>query len=651
MQIATGLDNVTTTVRQNNQKNATKASKEADGQTFSGVSEEAQEPKDTVTDVGPLSGDAGQRIGKFVRNVAYESMQHTRYLAGAAAFSNVASALGSQVATPLAIKFASENAAVVGGVAIGGTVALGAIGGVLGYLWVRNQGEKAPQDEKPSVFGKVADASLDAASALKALPSFIYPSVYGATEAQRQVIYNALDELPLEDATASATMTVVPDLLKTGISGMSQPGTSHVRILLDQSYLDRPELGRGLVFHENGHAVDYSGGFGLLGSNNWHGKFGKGPFVSKYASSNRYEDWAETYEQFHKDPTKLQAIDGVANKVKVIERVNGQGPLNQMIDTPKTRTAGKRLGEALGTVPYLRDALEVAGSLVGPVQIYRGAGELVKGWETDDKRAQLHGKLNLATGLFLTLPGASPLALVSSGVGSVLKASAGKDDEAGLKDANKLANAVLGMSAGPVGMTLAAVGEELLKNGLRFDDAHGFSAEGWKAAKPGKTDMLKGTLLTVGGAVGGSIVGASLGAFLNGGSGAAVGGVWGQLAGAAGGLAVYGIGRTLKASKKNQDPLALTSGDKKFLGGLVGGAILGGGVGTAAGTLAGKTAGELLGGFVAGPTGASVGGTVGGWGGALAGAFGGAKLGAAIGSGRLRGKAFPSLAREPGVKA
>lgn len=586
-------------------------------------------------DVGRLSGDAGQRIGHFVRGMAHESLQHVRYLAGASAFRSVGSTLGQLIATPIAIKLAHENAAIVGGVAIGSTVAVGAIGGLLGYLWVRGHDDSADGEERQkTVFGKVADKTLDAASALEALPNFVYPSIYGASEAQRQAIYSALDQLPLEDATASATMTVIPNLVDTGISGMSQPGASHVRILLDSSYLDNPSLARDLVFHENGHAVDYSGGFGLLGSNNWRGHFGSGPFVSHYAESNRYEDWAETYEHYHNGSD----LSAVPDKAEVIRRVSDQNPLNKAVDTPRVRSAGKSIGEALGSVPYLRDGLELASSLVAPIQIYRGTGDLLKGLETDDGELKLKGKFNLATGLFLTLPGASPLALVSSVAGSVIKTAAREEREDGFKTANKWADTILSASAGPVGVAFAAVNSELKANGLKLDDTHGFNGLGWKAARATKSSLLKGTLFTVGGVVGGSLAGAALGVALGGSTGAALGSLWGQIAGGAIGVGTYGALRAIKADKNSKHPLALTRGDKKFLAGLAGGAIVGGGAGTALGSYAGKAFGQALGTMVAGPAGAAVGGTVLSWAGGLAGAYGGARLGAAAGSGRLFGK-------------
>lgn len=594
--------------------------------------------------VGVLSGDSGQRIGHFIRGVTHESLQHVRYLAGASAFRNVGSTLGSIAFTPLAIKLASDNAAVVGGVAIGGTVAAGALGGLLGYLWVKNRDENDTGESqgKTSYWGKAADVALDVGAGLKALPNFIYPTVYGATDAQRDAIYAQLDKLPLEDATAAGSMTVIPGLTDTGISGMAQPGASHVRVLFDQAYIDDPNRIQHLVFHENGHAVDYSGGFGLLGANNWRGNFGKGPFISDYASSNRYEDWAEMYEHYHSSCsagcTGCAVCSQFQDKFAVVERVSAQDPLHRMVDQPKIREAGREIGSTMSKIPYSRDALEVAASLIAPVQMYRGAGDLIKGLENDNEAQKLKGKLNLASGLFLTLPGAGPLALASSLAGGIIKTSADGSSEAGLKAANRMADAVLATSAGPVGMVVAAVNKELQNNGLRYDDSFGFTGQGWKAAEATKSSLLKGTLFTVGGVVGGSLAGAALGVAFGGHGGAAIGSLWGQLAGGAIGLGTYGVTRALKQDKKSKHPLALTKNDKKFLAGLAGGALVGGGAGTALGLYGGRAFGELVGGLVAGPTGASVGSTVLGWGGALLGAYGGAKVGAGIGTGRLLGK-------------
>lgn len=584
----------------------------------------------------PLSGDAGKRVGHFVRGVTLESLQHLRYLSAASAFQKVGSTLGSVGFTPLAIKLASDNAPLIGGLAIGGTVAAGAIGAVAGYAWQYHQDGKAEKVQKDaSAFSKIADTVLDIGGALQALPKFVYPSVVGATDAQREVIYNALDQLPLHQATASATIEVVPNLLDTGISGMAQPGDSHVHLLLDSSRLDNVKWGTELVWHEQGHAVDYSGGFGLLGSHNWKGGFGTGPFVSDYASTNRYEDFAESFEAYRADPEGFAAK--FPEKAEALEKLSHSDPVTSAFDRPSVRRSGRRIGETLGKVPYLRTGLELAGSLIAPIQIHRGASKLAEGLQTGDEQKKLDGKLNLASGLFLSLPGARPLALATSVAGGAIRATSMEKNGEHLSTANHMADAVLTTSAGPVGMTLAAVAQELKANGMSLDASSGFAPDGWTAARPSKGAMLKGTLSTVGGTVLGAMAGAAAGAALAGTTGAVAGAVWGQVAGGAIGLAGYSIHRTLSQKSELGDPLALTASDKKFLKGMISGAVVGGAAGTAGGVLAGHFLGSLAGQALGGPGTATILGNVGGWVGALSGAFGGAKLGAGVGSGRYFG--------------
>ena len=590
-------------------------------------------PVQSDEDAGVLAGGAGDRIAHFMRGVTQESLQHLRYLSAANAFQKVGSTVGSLALTPLAIRVASDSAPLIGGLAIGGTIAAGAIGAAVGYAWLyRRDGQNEDQIKE---FSKVTDSALTAGTALQSLPQFVYPSVVGATDAQVETIYNALDKLPLHQATASATMQVVPGLIKTGISGMSQPGDSHVHILLDESYINSQWRAEHLINHEQAHAVDYSGGFGLLGAHNWKAGFGKAPFVSNYASGNRYEDFAESFEAFHDDPEAFR--QNFPDKAAAIEELSHTDPLTAAADRPGVRKAGRNIGATLGKVPYLRTGLELAGSLVAPIQTHRGASKLIEGLESGDKAQQLDGKLNLATGLFLTIPGARPFALGTGIAGNAIRLTSKEDNQEHMEEANKWANRVLSVSAGPVGMAVGAIVGEMEANGLRMDESKGFSADGWQASRPGKGAMLKGTLATVGGTVGGAVLGAALGGAISGSPGAVLGALWGQVAGGMTGLAGYSIHRTIKNSKEG-DPLALTASDKRFLGRTLGGAVAGAGVGTVAGALGGRALGQAVGNAVGGAATASFLGSVGGWLGGLSLAYGGARLGAGVGSGRLLGK-------------
>lgn len=588
----------------------------------------AEPPQDAV-----LAGDAGQRIGHFVRGVTTESLEHLRYLSAADAFGKVGSTLGSVALTPLAIRLANDNAALIGGIGIGGTVAAGAIGAVAGFAWLH---KKDGEENRAVKFSQIGDSALTIGSALQALPKFVYPSVIGATDAQREVVYNALDKLPLHQATAAGTMQVVPDLLDTGISGMAQPGSSHVHVLLDESRLNSVSGGTSLVLHENAHAVDYSGGFGLVGAHNWKGGFGREPFVSHYATTNRYEDFAESFEEYHLDPEGFS--QKFPDKAAAIEEISHPDLISAAADRDSVRDTGKRIGTALSKVPYLRTGLELAGSLVAPIQMHRGASKLIDGLESGDEVQKLDGKLQLASGLFMSLPGARPLGLATSIAGTAIRATAKDDNQAHIAQANKWADRVLSTSAGPVGMTIAAVTGELTANGMKMDSSQGFGPQGWKSARPSKGDMLKGTLSTVGGTVGGALAGAALGGALGGRGGAFVGTLWGQAAGGIIGLAGYSIHRAMSESKDKQDPLALTRGDRRFLQRTVGGAVAGGTAGTIAGALGGRLAGRAVGNAIGSPVTASILSSVGGWVGGLGLAYGGAKLGAGLGSGRLLGK-------------
>jgi hypothetical protein len=598
----------------------------------------AQEPPSPPQDpeAGLLAGSAGDRIGHFMRGVTQESLQHLRYLSAANAFQKVGSTVGSLALTPLAIRVASDSAPLIGGLAIGGTIAAGAIGAAVGYAWLyRRDGQ---QEDKIKEFSTVTDTALTVGTALQSLPKFVYPSVVGATDAQVETIYNVLDKLPLHQATASATMQIVPGLVETGISGMSQPGDSHVHILLDESYINSEWRAEHLINHEQAHAVDYSGGFGLLGANNWKAGFGKAPFVSNYASGNRYEDFAESFEAYQDDQVAFR--QDFPAKAAAIEDLSHADPLSAAADQPGVRRAGRNIGATLGKVPYLRTGLELAGSLVAPIQTHRGASKLIEGLESGNKAQQLDGKLNLATGLFLTIPGARPFALGTGIAGNAIRLTSREDNEEHMEEANKWANRVLSVSAGPVGMAVGAIVGEMEANGLKMDESKGFSAEGWQASRPGKGAMLKGTLATVGGTVGGAVVGAAIGSAISGSPGAVLGALWGQVAGGMTGLAGYSIHRTLKNSKDG-DPLALTGSDKRFLGRTLGGAVVGAGAGTVAGALGGRALGEMVGNAVGGAATGSFLGSVGGWLGGLTLAYGGAKLGAGVGSGRLLGK--PSI--------
>jgi len=582
------------------------------------------EPK---AEVAPPPNTREVRVSRFVRTVRKEALEHLRYLSTIWAFNMVGTTVGTLAFTPLGIHLAKDNAAMVGGMAIGGGVLMGGVGALAGYGLERKMGgPKLDEKSKPSM---LAESALTVASGFKAMPKFIYPTVVGATPAQHDLIYDALDRLPLKDVTTSATMHVTPNLVDTGISGMSQPGLTHTRILLDESYLNSPQRGPDLVLHEQAHAVDYSGGYGLLGSVNWRGPFGKGPYVSDYASSNRYEDFAESYEHYHNDPVGFRAE--FPEKAAIIEQHQQLTPVESLVDRPAIRDAGKAVGRALGSVPYLRTTLETGLALLSPIQLHRGASALEKGYAQGDEALKLQGKMNLVSGLLMGIPGGPPLAALSSAMALGYQYTTG-DDPVKLENANKTADRLMAVASGPFGMATVAVGQELSKAGIDLS-AHSEALDAMEADTRSVSGgaMLKGLLCTVGGSVAGSLLGVTIGSALSGAAGAGLSSFWGRIGGGLVGLGAYGAYRTFKSENADPSPYDLTKDDKIFLTKIVGGAVAGAAAGTAVGVVGGRAAGSFLSTLAFGPAAASMGASLGGWAGALIGSYALGKAGAVAG--------------------
>ncbi len=575
----------------------------------------------------PTTTTREERVVRFLKGVTRSSLEHLRFLSTIYAWNMVGTTVGAIGCTQLGIALAHENAAVVGGVAIGGAVATGALAAFAGYKIEQKRGDQHLQgDSRSSKPNGLGDTAVSLGTTLRALPRFIYPTVEGATAAERELIYNALDKLPLKDVTAASSIHVIDGLGDTGISGMSQPGIGLTRIIYDRGHLNNPHFGEELVIHEHGHAVDYTGNYGLLGALNWRGPFGSGPFVSSYAGNNRYEDFAESYHAYHTDHDNF--VRDFPEKARVIEEAGHRTPSEMLADRPAVRDAGRRMGAAVGSVPYLRTALELGGALLSPLQMHRGAKSLEAGLVNNDHSKQLQGKMNLMAGLMLALPGGAPFALATSVTHQALQRFAGDDAEK-MALANKVANSMMAVSTGPFGMATLALRQEFLKEGIdisQIADPGGFDKRSQSAGT-----VLKGLISTVGGAVGGSLLGVMAGTQLAGPAGAALGAFWGRLGGGALGLGAYAAWQAKKQEAQDPAPYDLTRSDKVFLAKIVGGAAAGAAAGSYGGFQLGGRAGVALGQALGGAVGASVGGWCGAVGGLLVGSYGLSKLGAFLG--------------------
>lgn len=581
--------------------------------------------------------ERADRIAHFLKGAGQSSLQHVRFLSSVIGGELVGMAVGAAVFTPVAMAMGNLY------VMTGGAALTGAAGSLIGY-WLENRRKGvevetaaryaggpggAAASAPPAATAKISgtDALLAAGTALEAMPSVLYPTITGATPAEKKMILEALDALPLKDATSVATIGVTDGLQSQGVAGVAHSVFTHSRIMLDRAEMAIEGWNKEVVTHEVGHTVDMREGLGPIGSASSRGGFGKPPFVSDYAGTNRMEDFAESYVRYRNDPEALRRFaDG---KHEVIDRISQPTVAERLVDRPAVREASRNVSDAIGKVPHLRTALELAAGLLGPIQLHRGAEQLEKGFAEGDDTKKFQGKLTLAQGALLMIPGAAPMALGAAAAHLVLAGQVqhGMDPA----KANDLAGKVLAVSLGPVGMIGSAVTGELERAGVDLDKAV-YQAGEFQAPRTGDS-FLKGLLWTVGGMGAGSVVGAAVGTAFGGLPGALIGSQWGHIGGAAVGLSGYGLARAMQGRKEGgtKEAMDLTRGDIAFLAKIGGGAVVGGTAGAVAGSLAGKLAGATVGAAIAGPTGAAIGASLGRYAGMLGGSYLLGKGGAALG--------------------
>lgn len=575
-----------------------------------------------------VQADPGQarRISKFVRETKEAGAHNLRGIMGMMAGQLTGMTIGSLAFAPLAFHYGNLYIA-TGGAALTGA-ALAFVGHKLASREVKPEGENSA----------LANAGVALGGLANSLPKFAYPTVAGATAAEKAIIYGALDKLPLSGVTSAPTINVVTGLEQAGASGLATPLFSHSRIFLDRDQMALgKEWAQEVTTHEIGHTFDFIKGVGPIGNRSHRGGgFGKAPFVSDYAHTNRMEDFAESYAHYHRSPQEL--LSSAPRKYAAVEAQQAQGVVDQALDRPSVRDAGRRFGTAFEKAPYLRNALALGSSLVSPFQIYRGATNLERGLKFDDKKALFDGKMQLASGSALFLSGTAPLGLALT-VGHMVAGKMLADGSITQEQADKFADASLAVSTGPVGFAAGAIEKELDKAGLLEDKAtYALMGARKKAFDAGSSASLAGGF-ALGAAAGGILtpllVGGSAASMIS----AAAGGTWvGGLAGAALGFGAHALIKNLQVKPQPFGWLAepeekLTGADKKLLAKLIAPTVVGGVGGAVLGGMAGDYLGNALGTAVAGAAGGVTGAAVGRYLGLLGGSFalvkGGSKLGAA----------------------
>ena len=475
-------------------------------------------------------------------------------------------------------------------------------GGAEGALIADGEGTEAVNSEtdkevKKNILGTLGKAFGTAAKALKAIPKFLYPSIQNATAAEQKMIEETLDQLPLRAVTSTSTITIDPNLANDmQASGLARNLIFDRPISLDKGHaaMEYMNLNKGVLVHELGHTVDFQSspvpGVGMSNLSPW----GKGPYVydptidtpnDLYASTSHWEDFAQSHKFYHLEPETLKSTN--LEKFQAMEKYYEPNLYDKVMDHSGIREAGKKLAKAIDKVPYLRPAMSVLGTILGPIEMNLGADQIEKGIKEADATKKYQGKMAMAQGIAFS---SKVLAPVGLGI-ALSKFIVDKKLEKGkwtIEQAHQFSSKALAAITGPVGMIYTAYVDEILKDpeGKHMDDftyqdrsAVGFReklSEGFGSRHFMATEV--------------------------------------------------DTGRELPAEESK-----LTWDDKKFIAKVAGGAAVGGISGTIAGYMGGSIAGAAIGGVVGGPVGALVGGLLGKVAGTMYLSHQGAKIGAKAG--------------------
>jgi len=579
-------------------------------------------PKDTVDAAHEAQA---QRISGFITEKKLEGAQALKQVTGLIAGQLTGMTIGSMIFAPLAFKFGNLYIATGGAALTGGAMALAA-------------SKLAGKDFSKLTDGKVGDGIGVLGAVANSLPKIAYPTLAGATGAEKDMIYGALDRLPLSGVTSAPTIDVVTGMEQAGASGLATPLFSHNRIFLDRDQIGiSRDWGQEVTTHEIGHTYDFSVGVGPILSRNFRGGgFGSDPHISHYAETNRMEDYAESYASYHLEPERLQRI--APGKYGALDAAQQPGLVDQALDRPSVRETGKKMGAAFEEAPRLRNVLALGASLVGPFQLYRGAAGYENGLLNDDAQKRINGKMNMASGAALMGPGTAPLSLLFS-AGQIVTNHQLQNGSITTEEAEKRANAALTVSTGPFGMVASSVTGELEKAGLLVDPPKsGDDFRTFSLFSPRNSKLSFGKIAA--GFAAGAAAGGVAMPFLH--AGAAHAKVLSAATGAwAGGLVGAALGFGLHMMTKPEAPTylmgaqenKLTGEDKKLLAKLSAPAVVGGAAGAVGGYLGGQMLGRAIGQAVAGAAGGVTGAALGSYFGVLGGSYALAKGGAKLGAG------------------
>lgn len=346
----------------------------------------------------------------------------------------------------------------------------------------------APQ---PSTLDKVTRAVSSGlghmAYANKALPNFIYPSVFG-TAAEKAQIWSTLDKLPMYDAVRPITITVKETLGSDNLLGVTRPAINSIDLNRTGIGMTNPRDFEYTLTHEIGHTRDYEGGVPnvLTGGHSAHHPWGQPQYVSRYAGTMKQEDFAESYAEYRLDPNKLQRVNEA--KYEDMQRLDKPNFMQSFVDREEFRETGKFIGAALEIHPYVRYGLAFATQMAAINLTTNGIGEVMSGVNAKDNMRTVSGATNLVAGASLMFVYKNPmLGFVAMGA-----LGANRGLEIGRKQGARDGACMAALAGGAVGGMVGGIGAPL-----------GLTMLGYQVAGP------------VGGAVGlvlGGVLGNRLGA-------------------------------------------------------------------------------------------------------------------------------------------
>lgn len=273
-------------------------------------------------------------------------------------------------------------------------------------------GEASDSIQESTLLGATLTAGGSLARSFKAFPDFVYPSIHDATPLEHSQIMETLDSLPLKHVADTQSIKMVPEIPNPHPNYVTN-GNARSLVVSNQINLSRAQLTtadklRGTLTHEIGHTTDFSTRpFGLLPNKSSRQPYGEGPHITDYAKTNHYEDFAETYEEYHIRPENLKK--NAPEKYADMEGFNQQSFLERLVDRKEFRDTGKYISEVIGPNRATRHVVQGAYHVSSLLQLSHGITQWSHSKKSGDSMAHVSGILNTAASA-LFLSGMTPLA-------------------------------------------------------------------------------------------------------------------------------------------------------------------------------------------------------------------------------------------------